>query len=119
MFAIDQSKMEQLVVEGLRTQLADAMRSQWGTGQKLRNMVDSTIGKYEIEIEQQIKRAVITAINSDEFVDMARKAMLESMRGKFTGAAESIAKRAAQDQLLFEGVMRAAGKRMAGETTQP
>lgn len=99
MFQIDQQKIEQLLLAGLREELNSAMRSQWGTGQKLRNMVDDVIGKNTAAIEKQIKIAVLEAIQSDEFVQMARDVMLGAMKSKFSGA--------------FEGVMRAAGKRAA------
>jgi Asp-tRNA(Asn)/Glu-tRNA(Gln) amidotransferase B subunit len=99
MFTIDQEKMERLVVAGLKDELASAMRSQWGTGQKLRQMVDNTISFHQNDIQAQIVVAVKAAINSPEFVEMARQSMLLAMKDKFSGA--------------FEGVMRAAGKRAA------
>ena len=63
------------MLAGLREELNSAMRSQWGTGQKLRNMVDDVIGKNTAAIEKQIKVAVLEAIQSDEFVQMAREVM--------------------------------------------
>lgn len=98
-FTLDQSKLEDLVLRGLKEELSNAMRSQWGTGQKLRNMVDETIGRNVKVIEAHVQTAVVNAINSPEFEAMCRAAILGGMKDKFSGA--------------FEGVLRAAGKEAA------
>ena len=112
MFTLDQDKVERLVVQGLREELNSAMRHQWGTGQKLRNIVDTTIAAHEAEIAAQVKKAVIAAINSEAFMQMARDVMLHSMSNKFAGAFDGVmraaGKRAAQDALLVEQVVKAA-----------
>lgn len=115
LFTIDQAKIEHLLLQGLREELSSAMRTQWGTGQKLRNMVDATIGAHEKEIERQVKKAVLAAIQSDAFIALAQQTMLGAMKDKFAGAFEAVmraaGKRAAQDALIVKSV----AERVAGE----
>lgn len=111
--------LQRAAVAGITAELSAAMRNQYGTGERLRKMVNDTIEKNTPLIERQIQAAILDALKAPEFAGMVRDAILAGLKGKFAGAFEGVlraaGKKAAQDELVVIAAVKAARGAMGGE----
>ncbi len=99
MFTLTQDKIEALMLAALKDELGSSLRNQWGTGQKLRNIVEKAVSDNAPAIEAAVNSAVLSFVRKPEFESVIAATIAAATKDKFTGA--------------FDAVMRAAGKRAA------
>jgi hypothetical protein len=108
---LTESEIRQAALEGLRGQIRVMLAEQrWGPGQRLNQLVSKCIEESLPTVERQIGVALVQALQSPEFVAQLRVEMTQAMRNKFAGAFHAVmhsaGKRAAQDRLIVEAVVR-------------
>ena len=97
---ISEAEMRAAAIRGLESQIKESLRDRrWGPGLKLETIMDAVIAERQKDIEASIRMAIVQACASPEFVAAVRADTVKAMSNKMAGA--------------FEGVMRAAGKRLA------
>lgn len=101
MFTLNEEDLKRIVIKGLENELRSVMMSSYGVGPKVKKMAEDAIANNQQLLSDTLQTAFLAALDSPEFAEMTRKAMLDAMKGKFTG--------------VFDGVMRAAGKKAAQE----
>lgn len=96
---INEQEMKAAALRGLESEIRQSLSNRWGVGAKLDAVVTRTIEQNMPIVEAQINKALLEALGSPEFVTKLGDEMIRAMRGKFAGT--------------FDGVMRAAGKKLA------